>query len=142
MMSAPNLLRVPTVLQIPLKSTLFSLAFAAMWAASAPAGIISSTDNAGKLQGCSSIQVESHQPVDDSSEETLRSSQRTGDMTRVRAFGDGPDLPSGAGMVQWPIAASATSHRVTLSPDPKLRASIPIELLKIPIAMSASCSCS
>ena len=134
------------VVRGPSKSTLLSLALVAVWATSAQAGIILSTDQMvdQRLDGCSSMAVQGQQPAEDSSDKTLLSSERCGDMASWPSLGAGPEIPSAVHTAEWHSAACAQGEPVTLSLDLKLPAPIPIELLKIPISMAAmhGCSCS
>jgi hypothetical protein len=81
------------------------------------------------------------QPTEDSTDETLISSERSGDCTPAPLSGAAPEIPSAVCMVEWHSPARATGERKTLSLDLKLPAPIPIQLLKIPIALAATSPC-
>ncbi|TWU31739.1 hypothetical protein Poly41_59740 [Novipirellula artificiosorum] len=91
---------------------------------------------------CSSLEVIAHELVIESTDADDSVGASLLGTMQADSSANGPQFPDLLGMGDWQAAARVSSEQVTLSLDPKLPAPVPIELLKIPIAMAATSCCS
>ena len=118
-----------------LAGTLMLMTF--LWVSNASAGMICSTMESDQIQLVVSCSVPMDQPSEDSEEQICEEAGNTLCMTGS-AVSIGHELPIAICMVGWLAPASETGERLSLDRCFDLPASIPIELLKIPISATAT----
>lgn len=114
------------------------LAVSLLWVADASAGLMLSSFETDQLQIVASCSAPVDQPLpEESSERFLQGSSGCPSMTRSASV-QGPELINAISIVDWLAADGAAGERFSPDQCPNLPAAIPIELLKIPISITAT----